>query len=290
MLKDVIINKEILSLVKKLDIYTKKMVSGPLTGDVKTRRRGSGFEFEQIREYQPGDDVRFIDWKSSARANKLLVRQYLADKNRSIIVFVDSSNSMFFGSDKLTKIDLTREISALLMLSSMHSKDAVGLALFTDNIESFNMPKVGRPYVLKLISELYAFKPKDNQTSLDEVFKYLGQKKLRNTLVCVISDFETNIDKNLVAAAVNKNEVIAIRVLDKREFELPTFGFVNFKDRENQSQNYIELGVEVNNQLKKWHSNQKQLLNSVGVDLLDVEVGRTYLTDLLGFLRNRSLR
>lgn len=287
----ILLDKDIKSLISKLEILTKKNISGPLAGDWISKKRGSGFEFEQLRDYQIGDDLRFIDWKSSAKAGKILVREYRQDKNRSVYIFEDISKSMDFSSDELSKGEIAKQIATILMFTGLHAKDAVGLGLFTDEVEKFYPAKQGRKYTLELINSLFKFTPKDKASSLDEVFKYLAGRNLRNSLVCILSDFLTDFNEGLAAIAAKKNDIIAIRLLDKAELQLPNFGFIEFEDIESGDKQLVKLDKDrLNNRLSLWHSNQKKILAKVGIDLLDIEIGKPYFTDLLKFLRYRSIK
>ena len=154
------VSKEVLKHIKRIEIHTKRLLRGSLVGQSSSAMKGSGFEFDQIREYQQGDDVRFIDWKSSARINKLMVRQYIEERSRSIILAVDVSASVFFGSAQHSKHEVMVELAAVIALVGDLAKDRVGLFLFSDKVELFIPPNSGQKHVRFILEKLFSYKPK----------------------------------------------------------------------------------------------------------------------------------
>lgn len=182
------LDKEILQKIKQIEIQTRRLLSGSQVGDYSSAQKGSGFEFDQIREYQVGDDVRFIDWNSSARSNKILVKQYIEERNRTIMLLVDHSESTFFGSSRFLKSQVIAQIASVLALVADYGKDHVGALLFTDEVTSVIPPKRGRQHVREIMGHVLST-PAAGKTSLTCVLKRLIELQKRDAVVFIISDF-----------------------------------------------------------------------------------------------------
>ncbi len=290
------ISQELHALIAHLEITTRKQVSGPLLGDARSRLKGSGLEFNQLREYVQGDDVRFIDWKASARSGKMLVRQYLEDRNRTVYIAVDVSASTDYGTTyKLgvpqRKSDLKKQLAAVLAFVSLHSKDSVGLVLFTDTVEKIIPPRQSRNHALALVQTLYSYEPKSKRTNLAAPLEYLSRLKGQKALVCLLSDFMAPLDEaeRMLKVASRKHDLMAFRCLDPRERMFPPVGTLIFNDSEMGVQATIAggKGDAISKALEIWHKTQKDRLNAARIDSLDLEVGCQFTGDLVRFLRHR---
>ena len=182
------LSKEVLQKVRSIEIHTRRLLSGTLIGDYSSAKKGSGLEFDQIRDYQEGDDVRFIDWKASARQDKLLVREYIEERSRALILAVDVSASTFFGSSDELKNDRYAQIASVLALVGDYSKDHVGLILFSDHVQTVIPPKAGRQHVRMIMERLFEAKP-SGATVLDGALQRLIQMNRKDAMVFLISDF-----------------------------------------------------------------------------------------------------
>lgn len=286
------IKPEIIHKIKELELYTKKMARGLLSGTNRSTVKGSGFDFDQIREYQEGDDIRFIDWKGTARVNKLLVRQYKEEKTRTIIVAVDISASSSFVSHDLSKQDKFAHIAGILSLVSSYQKDAVGLILFSDEVECFIPPSQGKQHIHLILEKLFSVSTKNKKTSISNILHYLAQLKYKDMLIFLLSDFiDKEFEKPLLYVS-RKHELIAIAALDTREKELPHIGFVTMKDLETDTQIEIDLRSAhmINYELKQRMNNQIRLFARAGVDLLMLKEQKTFISDLTLFFRARTQR
>lgn len=289
------ISKDLQALIARLEITAKKQVSGPLLGDAKSARIGSGFEFNQLRDYIPGDDIRFIDWKASARSGKTLVRQYLEDRNRTIYLAVDLSGSTGFGTagdaSMATKSDLMKQLAAVLGFVSLHCKDAVGLVLFTDTVEKVIPARHSRNHTLALVHTLFAYEPHSKRTQLAAPLEYLSRLKQRS-LVCLISDFMVPLEEEArkLAALAGRHDVMAFRCLDPRELSFPSVGTLVFEDSERGVQAPIagQDAHGINQALSSWHNAQRELFAAARIDCLDIELGSTFTGALATFLRYRA--
>ncbi len=285
------ISSDLQALINQLEITTRKHVSGPLLGDAASRLKGSGFEFNQLREYIQGDDIRFIDWKASARSNKTLVRQYLEDRNRIMHIVVDVSASMEYGTAGQVKADFVKQLGAVLAFVALHSKDSVGLMLFSDEVEVVIPPKQSRAHTLGIIKTLFTHTPKGRTTNLSVAFDYLARIKGQRGIVCFLSDFMGELSGPMMRVAPRKHDVMAFRCLDSKERRFPSVGTLMFEDRETGRQVDVAggQGLALDNALGVWHKQQRDRLVGARIDMLDIEVGSPYTGDLLRFLRQRLL-
>jgi len=275
------------ALLKNLEITTRKLVSGPLLGDARSTLKGSGFEFHQLRDYEQGDDIRFIDWKSSARSNKMLVRQYLEDKNRTVFVVVDFSASTEFGTTQESKSDLIKKLSAILAFMSLHRKDSVGLIIFTSQNEIVIPPRSSRAHVYHIVKTLYTYTPVHKQTSLQAPLDYLARLKGQRALVCFVSDFIGSWDQSTLAIVAQRHDLIAFRCLDDREKTFPVVGTLKIQDSETNEIIEIEGTTITGDVLDQWQRHKKEQLASAKVDCLDLVAGKPFAGDLVRFLRSR---
>jgi uncharacterized protein (DUF58 family) len=290
------ISKDLQGLIARLEITAKKNVSGPLLGDARSKRMGSGFDFHQLRDYIPGDDIRFIDWKASARSDKMLVRQYLEDRNRTFYLVVDLSQSTAYGTTTLdslsvTKADLIKQIGAILAFVSLQCKDSVGLIIFTDTVEKFIPPRQSRNHIMSLLTTLFEHEPKSRRTDFEAPLEYLSRLKGQKALVCFLSDFIAPLElyERKLAILARRHDVMAFRCLDPRERSFPGVGSLMFEDS--------ELGVKasvaaekvlISQALSHFHASQKGLLAAARIDCLDIEVGASFAGQLVTFLRHRA--
>lgn len=282
------IPSDILAKIYKLELKTRRLLSGPLAGDYRSKLKGSGFEFNQLREYQQGDDIRFIDWKSSARANKMLVRQYLEDRNRTVILVVDVSASTLYGSGKTLKSELIMQLAGMLAFVALHNKDSVGLILFTDKVELYVSAGASREHVINILKTLISYKPKEKTTDIDAALKYIASLKIKNSLICFISDFTSSFETRLFKVLNKHHDIIAFRCSDAREIEFLRLGMLIFKDNETNEQININTSRNnITNILSKWRLTQKSLLNSVGIDCFDAVTDCQFTHKLVQFLRQR---
>ena len=282
------INEKILSFISKIEFKAKKLLSGCLSGDYKSRLRGFGYDFDQLTEYQIGDDIRYIDWKGSAKTNQLLIRKYLDDKNRNVYIVVDISASVFYGSNDKLKIEIIYELASLLSFIFLYSKDSVGLILFDQDIELFIKAKSSRAHIINLINQLLSFKPKNKKTDINNTLKFLSKLKIKNSIVFLISDLISHIDKNILRLTAQKHDLIVFRCLDDKEIHFPYVGIFKFQDIETGQTFCLNTkNSEFNEKINSWLKNQDKLLRQAKVDFLNVSSNLNFEKELIGFLQNR---
>jgi len=288
------IKTDIAAKIKQLEIFTRRLLNGALVGDSRSAIKGSGFEFDQIRDYAFGDDIRFIDWKASARTNKLLVKQYIEERSRTVFLVVDVSQSSMFGSGTINKYNRIVELASVLALVAQHGKDHVGLLLFSDSIEEYIPAGSSLQHVHRLLDSMLSFTPKQSKTNISHALQHLLAVKKSDAIVFLISDF---IDENLdtyLAQAAKKYDLIAVRCLDTNEKTMPSVGFITVEDLETGELVELDLRGAHNNDVKRFLAaridQQTNLFKRRGVDLVDVAPERDdYLAEMVKFFRRRMM-
>jgi len=288
------ISPEIVLKIKQLEIFTRRLLNGSLVGDSRSAIKGTGFEFDQIREYNCGDDIRFIDWKASARNNKLLVKQYIEERSRTIILMVDVSQSSIFGSGVANKQERITELASVLALVAQHGKDHVALLLFADDVVDYIPPGSSLHHIHHIMEKLLTFKPQQSQTDISKSLKYLLSVKKSDAIVFLISDFIDDSLDTYLAQAARKYDLIAVRCLDTNEKVMPAVGFITVEDLETGELVELDIRSRGGNGIKKFLAarvdEQNKLFKRSGVDLFDVSPERTdYLADMVIFFRRRMM-
>jgi uncharacterized protein (DUF58 family) len=286
--------KEILKQVKKIEIRTKKLVDGLITGNYHSIFKGTGIEFSEIREYKPGDDIRAIDWKVTARFNQPFVKEFIEERDLSVYFVLDISASSSFGNN-IDKKRKSIELIASLMFSAMKNNDAVGLFLVTDKLEKYVPARKGKKHILRLIAELLTFNPKSKRTNLLEPFKSISKIIKKRSIVFVISDFFSEDFSKPLKVLKKRNDVIAVKIIDNREKEIPDIGYIELEDEETGEQilvdtsdkefreNYIRLIKENDKKLEKIFKKYK-------IDFIEILTDESYDKPLKKFFRIRKFR
>lgn len=286
------LSADILKKIRHIEIHTRRMLSGSLVGDSRSAVKGSGFEFDQIRDYQLGDDIRFIDWRSTARMQKLLVRQYIEERNRTVIIAVDISGSDIFGSSGDLRRETVAYLASVLSLVADYGKDHTGLLLFAQDVELFIPPSRGRMHVHTIMEKLFQFQARSRGTNIGAALDKLGQLPIKEAIVFIVSDFidERSFEKSLRMVG-QKYDVVAVRCLDRFERETPSIGFVPVIDSETGAEYTLDMRGKASRQLASFLSvryvTQLSQFKRAGVDVLDVELGRPFIGDMVRFFRRR---
>jgi uncharacterized protein (DUF58 family) len=285
------LSPEVQRKVRQLEIVTKGLMKGPLIGDDVSAHRGYGVEFHQIREYQFGDDVRFIDWKSSSRLNKMFVKECLEERNRNVILALDVSSSSFYGSAEV-RFEKIKEVATILAFAAGHAKDSVGLLLFSDEIELVIESKNIDTHVHFLLQKLYEFQPLlKKQTDISSVLDYVAKKWNKDVVVFVISDFiDEGFEKSL-RCAVGRSDLVAVRCYDSVERMLPSVGYLMVEDVETGESLYVEAEKKsfVSEILRKRVIKQDQLFSRLGVDVIDISYKSDSCFQLVDFFKRRMI-
>src|SRR5882672_2546218 len=225
------LNRELLTQVRRLEIKTRRLVQETFSGQYGSVFRGLGMEFAEVREYIPGDEVRSIDWNVTARMGHPYVKKFVAEREMTVMLMVDGSASMRFGTALKWKSELAAEVAAVLGFSAIRNNDKVGLCLFSDHVEKFIRPQKGRSHTLRLVRDVLEFAPERVATKTDEALRYLNRVLKRKAVVFLLSDFY-QVDERLLAVTAKRHDLIALQIQDPREELLPDIGLLELRDAE----------------------------------------------------------
>lgn len=287
------IAKEILDKVRHIEFVTRQVVDDVFSGEYHSIFKGLGMEFSEVREYQPGDDIRSIDWNVTARMGHPFVKKFHEERELTVIFLVDASGSGLFGSVDRTKSEFAAELCAVLAFSAIKNNDRVGLAIATDRVEKVVLPKKGRKHVLRVIRELLYFRPENRGTRLREGLEHLMRVLNRRSVVFVVSDFLDSGYERQLRLLGKRHDVILMRVTDPRELELPPVGLVNMRDPETGETQVVDLSSRraregFRSLVAARRNEQESFFKTSGIDYIDLTVGNSYIKPLMGFFRMRA--
>ena len=284
-------SEELLKRVRKIEIKARKLSRNIFAGEYHSQFKGRGMAFSEVREYQPGDDVRSIDWNVTARLNKPYIKVFEEERELTVMLLVDVSGSRNFGTLSPMKRDMMTEVAATLAFSTIANNDKVGVIFFSDKIEKFIPAKKGKTHVLHIIRELLSFEPSSSGTDIAQALQYFTNAQKRHCTAFLISDFIGSgaMYKPLLIAS-NRHEVNAIQIYDRREAELPNIGLVKFHDAETGNDLWIDTAiVNVRNEYAQaWRNNQnelEQLFTRTGIDHVSVRTDEDYVKALMHLFR-----
>jgi len=290
-----------LDRVRRLDIRTRRMMNDSLAGEYHSVFKGRGMDFDAVREYVPGDEVRTIDWNVTARAGHPFVKQYAEERELNLLLLVDISASGTFGSGTQSKRELAAEVASLLALSAIRNSDKVGLLLYTDRIEEYLSPAKGRRHIQRVVREILFHSPQGRGTDTVKALDMVGHLLHRRAIVFLVSDFQSNGDatgaretlRQAMRQTNRRHDLIAVQIEDPRERELPDVGLVSLQDAE--SGELVELDTANATVRERFHqeadARARKLLadfRSEGVDTLALRTNAPYLPVLQRFFKNRA--
>ncbi|MBN1447035.1 MAG: DUF58 domain-containing protein [Bacteroidetes bacterium] len=287
--------KQILKNVRQIEIRTRGLVNQLFSGEYHSVFKGRGMEFSEVREYQFGDDVRTIDWNVSARFNRPFVKVFEEERELTVMLLVDMSGSQDYGTGERIKRDVAAELCAVLAFSAIKNNDKVGMIIFTDHIEKFIPPKKGRSHILRIIRDIIAFRPEGAGTSIRAALEYFNHVIKKRSIVFLVSDFmDSDYDQPLKIVA-RKHDLIAVRLHDVRERELPDVGLVKLTDAESGRQRWVDTSLaSVRDAYRRqWDSRAQELSKRFllsNVDSIAVDVQEGYIQPLVEFFRMRERR
>lgn len=286
---------ELLKKVRKIEIKTKGLSNHIFSGEYHTAFKGKGMAFSEVREYQPGDDVRSIDWNVTARYNSPFVKVFEEEREMTVILLIDVSGSSDFGTQTQLKREVATEIAAVLAFSAINNNDKIGVIFFSDKIEKFIPPKKGKSHILRIIRELITFESESKKTNIEVALKYFNNVIKKRAVCFILSDFmDTNFDKSLKIAR-NKHDIVALRIHDEREEIIPNVGLIKVEDSESGEMRWVDssnkkVRTNYNNNYRVFEKELKQTLQSSGVDHIDIKTGKDYIKPLMNFFKNRGKR
>ena len=289
------IPEELIKKIRQIQIYTSRAVNTSFAGQYESVFKGRGMQFDEVREYTPGDDVRTIDWNVTARTGRPYVKRFVEEREMTVIFAVDLSASGEFGTVNKMKNELAAEFCAVLAFAAAKNNDKVGLLIFTDKIELYIPPKKGSRHVLRLIRDLLHFKMPRAKTNINMAVDYLGKVIRKKATVFLVSDFIETDFKRPMSLLNKHNDVIAVLVRDRAEITLPGVGLIEFQDAE--TGDIILVDTSSKNFRNQYNSRSahrfdelKHTLNSINVDCISINTDKPYIQDLIQFFHMRHRR
>jgi len=284
---------ELIKKVRRLQILSSHLVSETLAGNYHSAFRGSGMEFDKVREYQVGDDVRNIDWNVTARSGTPHVKSFIEEREMTVMLLVDGSSSVAFGSGTQNKMELASEMSAVLAFSAIANGDKVGLIIFTEAIEIYLPPAKGRAHVQRVIRELLSFKPEKAETNLKGALEFLSRIQKRRSVAFLVSDFLDEDFNTQLSTTSNRHDLIAVRVGDQRERQLPNLGLIRLEDAETGKQIVIDTSsakgrAQLLAQAQKLDKQLDSIFKQRKIDNVNVVTNEDYLLLLKLLFKKRE--
>ena len=289
------IPKDVLKKIRQIQIRTTHMVSDLFAGQYHSVFKGQGMEFQEVREYQAGDDIRAIDWNVTARMGHPFIKKYVEERELTVMLLVDISGSNQVGSSSQIKRDLAAEVAAVLAFSAIQNNDRVGLILFSDEVEHFLPPGKGNRHVLRVIRDVLYFKAKKPGTSIRSALHFLNNVATRKTVTFLISDFIDHDYETALAVSAKRHDLISVLIRDPRETTLVPAGVVEWEDAESGRRVLIDTSDAATRkafdaQVARRQTLLRDLLRKRGVDVIELTTGQSYTQELVRFFRKRGQR
>lgn len=289
------LTKELLKQVRQIEIRTRGIVNDVFSGEYHSVFKGRGIEFSEVREYNFGDDIRSIDWNVSARFGHPFVKIFEEERELTVMLLVDLSGSLAFGSVEKTKQQIAAELSAILAFSALKNNDKVGLILFTDRIEKFVPPRKGKSHALRIIREVLSFQPEGNQTNIRQALEYFNHTIKKKAILFLISDFmDTGYDK-ILRIVGKKHDLIGVILRDQREKSIINAGLIKFRDAETNEIRFVDTSDKavrdsITKEYSSWLEYRRNLFVSSRLDSIDIETSGSYVKPLVDFFKLREKR
>ena len=285
--------KELQNIIRRVEIRSKRMASELFSGEYHSSFKGKGIEFSNVREYQYGDDVRSIDWNTSARKHELYVKLYTEERERSLLLVVDASASMLFGSRKQSKKDLALEVCAVLAFSALQNNDKVGLLVFTDRVETYIPPRKGRYHVLVILEELVRLKPRSRTTNIGAALSFIRYTRKRQEIIFLLTDLVDSDYEKGMKLLNTRHDFILVHISDPLDKALPLSGLLDLEEPETGLRITIDGGSpsEIERyrlEQARQHDELRQRLRRMRIDSVFLDTDRSFTADLNSFFRNRE--
>ncbi len=287
--------KELISKIRRIEIRTKKLVNDLFSGEYHSTFKGQGMEFEEVRQYEPGDDIRLIDWNVTARTGYPYIKKFKEERELSVVLLVDASSSGQFGTRERFKSETAAELSALLAFSAIKNNDKVGLIIFTDKIEKFIPPKKGRGHVLRLIREILYFRPTGVGTDIAHALEYFNKVVRRKSVVFLVSDFLSSDFYKPLQIANRKHDVIAMKITDPREATFEDVGLIELEDVETGEVYVIDTASKAFRRdfaakAEEDITELKRNFRLIDLDFINIRTDQSYIIPLFNFFKMRERR
>ncbi len=289
------IPKELFKQLRKIEFVTKRLANDELSGSYTSVFKGQGLAFREVRQYQPGDDVRKIDWNVTARMGETFVKVFVEERELTVMLVVDLSASELFGTRRTTKAGVAGEIAALAAFSAIHNNDRVGLILATDRVEKLVPPKKGDKHVLRVVREILGFQPRSAQTNLSAALETLSKVARRRSLAFIISDFYATGFERALALAASKHDIIPVMLVDPRDEELPDVGLATFEDLETGESVVVDTSDPrvrdfYARAMRRIRNDREQLFKKHSLDMCAVRTDGSFVTPLRDLFAKRARR
>jgi uncharacterized protein (DUF58 family) len=289
------LTKELLKKIRRIQIYTSRLVNDMLAGAYHSTFKGRGIEFDEVREYQPGDEIRTIDWNVTARVGRPFIKKFVEERELTVMLMVDASSSGQFGSKGQLKTEYAAELCSMLAFSAIKNNDKVGLLIFTDRVEKYIPPKKGKRHVLHVISEILSFKPEHTGTDIASGIEFFNSVSKKRTVTFLVSDFIAEGYERALQIANKRHDIIAVVIQDPREREFPRLGMIELEDAEtgeillvDSSDPNLQKGIKVFS--GKEASERDKIFRQIDLDIIHVETGTSYVEPFMRFFRTREKR
>ena len=287
--------KEILKKIRRIEISTNRLVNNIFAGEYESVFKGQGMEFEEVREYQPGDEIRTIDWNVTARMGQPYIKKYVEERELVMMLLVDTSASADFGTHQRTKAEIAAEISALLAFSAIKNSDKVGLICFTDDVELFVPPRKGVKHVLRVVREILYFAPQQRGTNINAALEYIDRVIRRKSVVFLISDFRDRGYEKRLQVTSKRHDLIAVTLQDMREETLPNVGLIELEDAETGEVLILDTrDPKAREMYRQLNLNvieaRRQFFQSNKIDNIEIRTEQSYVEPLIRFFRQRAIR
>lgn len=284
---------ELLKKVRRIEIKTRGLSQQIFAGEYHSAFKGRGMAFSEVREYQYGDDIRNIDWNVTARFNHPYIKIFEEERELTVMLLIDVSGSREFGTTHQLKRNLITEVSAVLAFSAIQNNDKIGAVLFSDKIEKFIPPKKGKQHILRIIRELIEFKPEQRGTDISEGLRYFTNIIKKRSTAFLISDFIAEGYDDALKIASKKHDLIALKVFDRRESELPPVGMINMKDAETDEYIWVDSSSKrvrehYNNQWREQQKKTEEAFLKYGVDSANLDTNSDYIKPLMTLFKKRG--
>lgn len=283
---------ELLKKVRSIEIKTKGLSRNILAGEYHSAFKGRGMAFSEVREYQPGDEIRTIDWKVTARFNHPYIKVFEEERELTLMLIIDISGSESYGSHAKLKREVITEISAVLAFSAIQNNDKIGIILFTDQIEKFIPPKKGRSHVLRIIRELLDFKPQNSGTNISQALKYFTNIIKKRSTAFLISDFVDHNFNDVLKSTRNKHDLIGINISDPIETQFPKVGMIQVQDAETGKIQIVDTSSKkFQNEFTQSRIQQRKdlkvMFSKAGIDYTSINTNESYVTPLVKLFKSR---
>ncbi len=289
------LTRELIKKIRKIEITTNRTVDDVLAGQYHSVFKGRGMAFDEVRPYQPGDDIRVIDWNVTARMNDLYVKQFIEERELTVMLLVDASGSQSFGTRKRLKSELAAEITGLLAFSAIKNNDRVGLVIFTDRVERFVPPKKGAKHVLRVIGEVLGFEPAHRGTDIAAALEFLSRVTRRQSVTFLLSDFMTSGYESALKIAHKRHDLVPLVLRDPMERELPDVGLAAFEDAETGEMMLFDTSSfrarrSYAERIERTWEEQRRLFKRLKIDSVELLTEQDYVRPLVLFFKRRAAR